>query len=98
MAATAQVKKEPESRAMQWASDTAHVAGGATYCAFDQEEVENYIASAQAKIAALAKDDVERVLAKVEFSNVYNVASSREPDVGCQNFAKLFAMEASKLN
>ncbi len=86
------------SRANQWAADTAMVAGGATYCAFDDEVVENYIAAAQAKIAAEANDEVEVVVARIEFSHKYNAASSREPLGGCENFATLFVHEAAKLN
>lgn len=87
-----------QTRAMQWAADTAKVAGGAAFCALDIEIIEEYIAIAQAKIAATANDKVDRVVARIEFGNVYNVASSQEPLGGCENFTKLFPREASKLN
>lgn len=102
MLQAAPVAKEPPSsntsRASQWAQDTAIVAGGATYCAFDTEVLENYIAAAQARIAAEAKDEVEIVVARIEFSHKYNAASSRAPLGGCENFAALFVHEAAKLN
>ncbi len=87
-----------ESRALQWAVDTAKVAGAAAYCALDTDTVEEYIALAQGKIAATANDKVDRVVARIEFGNVYNVASSQEPTGGCEIFARLFPQEASKLN
>ena len=87
-----------ESRALQWAVDTAKVAGAASFCALGVDTVEDYISRAQAKIAAIASDKVDRVVAKIEFGNVYNVASSQEPTGGCTNFAQLFPQESSKLN
>lgn len=94
-------KKETEvaeSRAMLWASDTAKVAGSASFCAMDVDVVEDYISRAQAKIAAIANDKIDRVVARIEFGNVYNVASSQVPVGGCANFAQLFPQESNKLN
>lgn len=99
-----QVTKEAElaektgSRALQWAADTGKVAGGATYCAMDTNVIEEYISIAQAKIAATANDNVDRVVARIEFGNIFNVASSQEPLGGCENFAELFPQELRKLN
>jgi hypothetical protein len=90
--------EKTESRALQWAEDTAKVAGAAAFCALDSDTVEEYISRAQAKIAATANDKVDRVVARIEFGNVYNVASSQEPLGGCKIFAQLFPQEASKLN
>lgn len=86
------------SRAKQWATDTAMVAGGAKFCELDPEILEIYITSAQAKIASVATDDVDLVVAKVEFSHVFSVAVSRAPLGGCANFGKLFAHESAKLD
>lgn len=95
---TVKEAEKTESRALQWAEDTAKVAGAAAYCALDADTVEEYIGLAQAKIAAIANDKVDRVVARIEFGNVYNVASSQEPTGGCTIFAQLFPQEASKLN
>lgn len=98
VAREAEVAEKVESRALQWATDTGRVAGGATFCAMDVEVVEEYISIAQAKIAATANDNVDRVVARIEFGNIFNVASSQEPLGGCENFAQLFPQEARKLN
>lgn len=91
-AAGAQQLREPErSRAEQWAEDTAKIAGAATFCNLDQEEIENYINRAHAKIAANANDEVDLVIARVHFSNTYNRASSVEPAEGCEAFTLYFA-------
>lgn len=90
--AGAQELSEPDrSRAEQWAEDTAKVAGAATFCELDQEEIENYINRAHAKIAAHAKDEVDLVIARVHFSNIFNRASSVEPAEGCEAFILYFA-------
>lgn len=86
------------SRAVQWAADTGKVAGAANFCALDADAVEDYIAVAQAKIAAIANDKVDRVVARIEFGNIYNVATSQEPLGGCKNFALIFPQEVRKLN
>lgn len=90
--------EEPKSRALSWAADTGRVAGAASFCALDTDTVEGYVALAQAKIAAIANDKVDRVVARIEFGNMFNVASSQEPVGGCENFAQLFPQEANKLN
>lgn len=90
--------KETESRALSWAGDTAKIAGAASFCGLDSDTVESYVALAQAKIAAIASDKVDRVVARIEFGNVFSVASSQEPVGGCENFAQLFPQEANKLN
>lgn len=86
------------SRALLWATDSGKVAGAASFCALDTDVVEDYISRAQVKIAAIANDKVDRVVARIEFGNVFNVASSQEPTGGCENFAQLFPQEANKLN
>ena len=98
VAKEAEVAGKTQSRALQWAADTGKVAGAATFCAMDTDVVEEYISIAQAKIAATANDNVDRVVARIEFGNIFNVASSQEPLGGCENFAQLFPQEARKLN
>jgi len=83
--------KVERTRAEQWAEDTAKIAGAATYCKLDQEEIENYINRAHAKIAANAKDEVDLVIARVHFSNIFSRASSIEPEEGCESFTAYFA-------
>lgn len=83
--------KAERTRAEQWAEDTAKIAGAATFCKLDQEEIENYINRAHAKIAANAADEVDLVIARVHFSNIYSRASSIEPDEGCEAFTIYFA-------
>ncbi|WP_262690482.1 hypothetical protein [Kordiimonas aestuarii] len=75
---------------MQVAHDSARVAGGARYCNADEELVEEYIGKSEGKIAAMAKDDYEKVVASLEFKNILTAMSAKEPEGGCREFLPTF--------
>ena len=79
-----------EEDIMQLAHDSARMAGSATYCKADEELVDEYIGKMEGKIAALAKDDYQKVLASVEFKNIYTAMSAKEPEGGCLAFLPRF--------
>ena len=79
-----------ESDLLKVARDSAIVAGGGRYCKFDPDEVEEVIARSEARLSLYAKDDYEKVLARLEFKNVLDAFSVREPDGGCENFKAVF--------
>lgn len=72
------------------ARDSAVVAGGGRYCKFDPDEVEELIARSEARLSLLARDDYEKVLARLEFKNILDAFSVREPDGGCDDFKAVF--------
>jgi hypothetical protein len=78
------------------ARDAATIAGGARYCKADDELIEEYMAKADAQIAFRAKDDYEKVLARLEFKNVLAAMSAREPQEGCKAFVPKFAETVKK--
>jgi hypothetical protein len=72
------------------ARDSAIVAGGAKYCKFDDDLVEEYTAKAEARLSALAADEYEKVLARLEFKNILDAYSVRAPKLGCSEFQGIF--------
>jgi hypothetical protein len=75
---------------IQVAHDSARMAGNARFCKADEELVDEYIGRAEGKIAAMAKDDYEKVLASVEFKNIMTAMSAKAPEGGCEAFLPLF--------
>lgn len=75
---------------IQVAHDSARMAGGARFCKADEELVDEYIGRSEGRIAALAKDDYEKVLASVEFKNILTAMSAKAPEGGCDDFLPLF--------
>lgn len=72
------------------ARDAATIAGGARFCKADDDMIEEFIAKADANIAFRAKDDYEKVLARLEFKNVMAATSARAPKEGCDAFLPRF--------
>ncbi len=72
------------------ARDSAVIAGGGRYCKFDPDEVEALIARSEARLSLLARDDYEKVLARLEFKNILDAYSAKEPEGGCDNFQAVF--------
>lgn len=95
--ASAQTVERYISPAQKWAEDTAKIAGGALYCSFEEDSVENYISRALAMIAAESDDDVEQVVARFHFSTILSKASASVPEGGCENFLIVFEAEFEKL-
>lgn len=79
-----------ETQLLQLARDSAVMAGGAKYCKFDPDEIEEFIARAEARLSVLARDDYEKVLARLEFKNILDASSVREPASGCNDFKSIF--------
>ncbi|WP_417451731.1 hypothetical protein [Kordiimonas sp.] len=75
---------------MQVAHDSARIAGGARYCKADEELIDEYIGKSEGKIAALAKDEYEKVVASLEFKNILTAMSAKEPEGGCRAFLPSF--------
>ncbi len=75
---------------MQLARDSAVIAGGARYCNFDPDDVEEFIARAEARLSSIARDDYEKVLARLEFKNILDAYTVRQPTGGCADFITVF--------
>lgn len=86
------------AEASKFAIKAAIIAGGARHCKFDKDLVEEYISLAHAKIAQLAKDKEENVIAKMDFTNSMVVASIKEPEKGCKDFNHTFLTSMHDLN
>ena len=79
-----------EDRLLALARDSAIVAGGARYCKFDPDDIENFTARAEARISSLAKDEYEKILARLEFKNILDAYTVKEPQGGCSDFREVF--------
>ncbi len=75
---------------MMIARDSAILAGGGRFCKFDPDEVEEFISKAEARLSLLAKDEYEKVLARLEFKNNLDAFSVKEPSGGCSDFRAVF--------
>ena len=78
------------SRAESLADSAGRTAGAASYCQLDSEMVEHYINLAQGKLSAMAEDAVDRAVLKFRFNNELTIGKSREPEIGCEQFAQVF--------
>lgn len=87
--ATPNVSQDVET-ASKYAKQAALVAGAARNCKFDKDLIDEYISLAQARIASLAADKEENVLARMDFTNTLVVASIKAPDQGCKDFNQKF--------
>ena len=88
--ASAQVLQDNKSDAVKFAETGGRVAGGAFYCRMDEETQDQFIGMAAARIATLAVDKVDKVVAQLEFSNNFSLWSSRAPSEGCEVFLQDF--------
>lgn len=79
-----------ENDLLAFARSNALLAGGAQYCRIDEEMVDEFTARVDARIALLAKDDYEKVLARLEFKNMLAGAAVRAPEGGCDSFVPRF--------
>lgn len=86
----AQTTSAQEGELLRLARDSAIVAGGGRYCKFDPDDIEAFAARAEARLSVMARDDYEKVLARLEFKNMLDAFSAREPEGGCENFKAVF--------
>lgn len=84
------------SEAQKWAKETGYVAGSAKFCKFEEDVVEHYISRAYAKIAHEATDKEDLIVARIDFSNSLNSASSQKPRNGCEAFKEVFKRENTR--
>ncbi len=79
-----------EDRLLALARDSAIIAGGARYCRYDPDDIEDFTAKAEARISSLAKDEYEKILARLEFKNIVDAYTVKEPQGGCSDFRAVF--------
>lgn len=79
-----------EARLLTIARESAIIAGGGKFCNFDPDEVEEFIAKSEARLSLLAGDEYEKILARLEFKNILDAYSVREPENGCIMFRTVF--------
>lgn len=79
-----------EDRLMALARESAIVAGGARFCKYDPDDIEDFTAKAEAKLSSFAKDEYEKILARLEFKNILDAYSVKEPQGGCGDFRLVF--------
>ena len=79
-----------ERRIMELAKTTATIAGGARFCRFDPDDIEEFISKADARIVLLARDDYQKILGRLEFKNILAATSARAPASGCEKLAIQF--------
>jgi len=79
-----------ERRLIELAQTTAAIAGGARFCRFDTDDIEEFISKADARIVLLARDDYQKVLGRLEFKNILAATSARPPAIGCEKLAIQF--------
>jgi len=79
-----------EDKLLALARDSAIIAGGARFCKFDPDEIEDFTAKAEARLSSFAKDEYEKILARLEFKNILDAYTVKEPQGGCRNFRAAF--------
>ena len=75
----------------------AGLAGAARYCVLDEDMVDEFITKTEGRIAALARDEFEKVVARLEFKNLLAATSATAPREGCDTFASRFRSIARAL-
>jgi hypothetical protein len=90
-AVNAQTQPQQEAALLAFARDTATVAGGARYCELDPDDIEEFISKADGKMTLMARDDYQKILARVEFKNILVSASAKEPEKGCESLERAFS-------
>jgi len=95
--ALAQKAPEPTSEAMEAGAAAGRVAGKADFCMAEQDDLEDYVSLAHARIAIAAADKLDQVLGELEFSNYFSISKTREPAEGCEAVLKAFPAEIDRL-
>ena len=88
--ATPATAVEKSETAASYAHQAALIAGGARNCKLDKDLIDEFISLAQVRIATLATDKEENVLAKMDFTNTLVVAAIKPPPEGCKVFNHKF--------
>lgn len=86
-----------EENIMVVARSGAGLAGAARYCVLDEDMVDEFITKTEGRIAALARDEFEKVVARLEFKNLLAATSATAPREGCDTFASRFSSIARAL-
>lgn len=79
-----------ENKLLFMARESAILAGSARFCKFDPDNIEEFMARVDARIALVASDEYEKVLARLEFKNVLDAYTVRAPSEGCASFFDTF--------
>ena len=79
-----------EDRLLALARESAIVAGGARFCKYDPDDIEDFTAKAEARLSSFAKDEYEKILARLEFKNILDAYTVKEPQGGCTSFRAVF--------
>lgn len=79
-----------EDRLLALARESAVIAGGARFCKFDPDDIEDFTAKAEARLSSFAKDEYEKILARLEFKNILDAYTVKEPQGGCRDFRLVF--------
>jgi hypothetical protein len=95
--AEGQILKETKTEAIKIAAMAGEIAGGGYYCKLDEDDLDDFITMAHARIANEAIDKVDRVVAQLEFSNNYSAWSARAPKGGCEAFLTSFSRKFADL-
>lgn len=91
-------EEDTRSPATRFAAEAAAVAGGAMYCEMDPRDIETYLNHAHARLAALASDDVDLVVSRIEFSNRLSRAKTSEPRNGCEGYGDYFSSQLTRIS
>lgn len=68
----------------------AEAAGGAIFCRADREDVDVFISRIEGLIASQSNDDVQKVIAKLEFKNLLTAKRASAPEEGCAKHLERF--------
>lgn len=81
---------EAALRVYSVARQAGEIAGYATYCKAEADTLESYIIRVEARIGLEARDEFDRISARVLFRNIKDAKSGAEPTSGCPTFLKRF--------
>lgn len=79
-----------EQRLMQMARQSGMIAGGAEYCRLDGDDIDTFVSRAYAQIAVQSRDNIQKILARLEFKNLKVAASGKQPEGGCDKLITQF--------
>ena len=81
---------EKALRVYTLAREAGEIAGHAMFCKADPDAIESYTIKIQARIGVEARDEFDRISARVLFRNIRDAKSGLEPQSGCEKFLPLF--------
>jgi len=68
---------------MDFANGSAQLAGAAAYCKIDEDLLALYLSRVDSRLATIARDEVELVVARSQFKNIQTVAKGKPPKESC---------------